>query len=101
MAPLSRRIRRWMECTRGEGLLELVDLVSLLHDERVKVLAAADLELGVPLVLLDLDPCMIEEAGSGLVDRRCRVYPSGNRFEIAHGYNVRGGAYTGRPSSWR
>jgi hypothetical protein len=49
--------------TRGQGLLELVDLVGLLHDERVQVLAAADLELGVPLVLLDLDPCRNKEAG--------------------------------------
>lgn len=49
--------------TRGQGLLELVDLVGLLHDERVQVLAAADLELGVPLVLLDLDPYGNKEAG--------------------------------------
>jgi len=84
--------------TRGQGLLELVDLVGLLHDERVQVLAAADLELGVPLVLLDLDPyretkrqgepSMIGDAAFGIT-------------LIAVG-NVNGwAAYTGRPCAWR
>lgn len=47
----TRRSKR----TRGQALLELVGLVGVLQDKGVKVLVAADLELGLLVLAVLLD----------------------------------------------
>lgn len=57
---------------RGQGLLELVRLVRVRDAQRVQILAAAHLELGLVARLLNLDSCGRKKTGEG-GGRVCRA----------------------------
>ena len=73
--------------TRRQGLLQLVSLVGVRHAKGVKVLAAANLELGDRRRLLNLDGCK-----KGTVYRRSRVRRARRALASAAG---RGGGTKG------